>query len=44
MKKDLLQTVRRYCKMLFGVGLESKNPANVDYGCVLGGVALRTLS
>jgi hypothetical protein len=44
MKKDLLQTVRRYCKMLFGVGLENKNTVNVDYDYILGGVALRTLS
>jgi hypothetical protein len=37
MQNDLLQTVRRYCKMLFDVDLESKNPINADYDCALGG-------
>jgi hypothetical protein len=37
MQNDLLQTVRRYCKTLFSVDLEVKNPENADYGCILGG-------
>jgi hypothetical protein len=37
MQNDLLQTVRRYCKTLFDVGLENKTSANAGYDCILGG-------